>query len=575
MHEQQLLKDIGLAVISATLLGVPFHKLKFPLLLAYLAAGVVLGPHLGFGFISNHESIATLSSIGLILLMFILGLEIEVPKLLRTGPTVLVTGAVQVVTCALLGLAFFWLTGYRGQLGEFDWIYLGFACAMSSTLIVVKILSDNLLLSSMASRITLGILVMQDLMAIGFLAVQPNLNDLHVSALAMSVTRAAALIGFASFAARFLLPWILKRVAHHPELLLLTAMSWCFSMCAAAEHLHLSMEMGALIAGISIASYPYHFDIAAKLGSLRDFFITLFFVSLGLQIPHPTAQILSLTSLIIVFVLVSRFATMFPTLYFMKHGNRASFVPSLNLSQLSEFALVLGALGVAYGHIHEDVLSAMVLATVLTALLSSLVIPKAHSVFHAVNPWLQRLGFKDQILHHMTEEDSNAPAEIVLLGFYREASSLLSELRRCFTSEMLKEIMVVDFNPEAHRELKRLGIRCKYGDVSNLDILTQLRLDQSRMILCTVPDYCLRGTSNLMLLSIIRRLAPNAKVLVTAETIASAREMYEKGADFVFLPRMISAQHLAEVIERLKTGEDAPMREYAREILGQWQEILP
>jgi len=576
VEEHNLLKDVGLSVLGAAALALPAYLLRLPLMLAYLAAGVILGPHLGLSWIKNSHSIETLSEIGLILLMFILGLEIDIRKLLQAGKAVLVNGVTQFVGCALLAVGFFSLLGYRNAEGSYLLVYLAVACSLSSTLIVVKILSDRMELDTFTSRITLGILVLQDMWAIAFLAVQPNLADLQAIVLVKSLGRAVLLVLAGFLIARFILPRLFATIGKQPELMLVAAMAWCFAMCGLAESLHLSLEMGALIAGVSIASFPYHVDIAVKVSALRDFFITLFFVALGLQIPKPTAEVLTLTGAVIAFVLLSRVLTVFPVLHLLKYGNYASLIPAINLSQLSEFALVLAALGVSHNHIGKDVLSAFILAMVATALLSSVLIPRGHAIYRAINPLLEKTQFKDKVV----EEEKTAAGhehapQIVLLGFYREASSLLREMMEEHSENALKHVMVVDFNPEAHKKLREMGVPCEYGDISHSDTLRHLDLSEARILVCTIPDHLLKGTSNLKILRSLKELAPNAKIVVTAEKLDDARAMYQEGAAYVFIPRFVAAQHLADVLEHLRAGTGDAISVQAQSRLGELKEVLP
>lgn len=565
--------DIGKSIVGAAALGLPAYFLKVPLLLAYLAAGVVLGPHLGFGFIQDSESISTLSEIGLVLLMFILGLEIDLRKLLQAGKAVLVNGVTQFVGCAILAVCFFKIFGYGSN--SYDLTYLAVACSLSSTLIVVKILSDQMDLDALPSRITLGILVLQDLWAIAFLAVQPNLSDLNASALLISLSKVGILVASSWFIAKFILPFVFAKAGKVPELMLITAMAWCFLMCGIADYLTLSLEMGALVAGISIASFPYQLDVAAKISSLRDFFITLFFVGLGLQIPKPTGDILALSGLIIIFVLTSRVLTVFPVLHKLRYGNRASLLPALNLSQLSEFSLVLASLGVAYKHISPDFLSAFIIAMTGAALVSSFIIPSAHDIHKFLNPLLQKIGFADHVSSQSEETGHEHHPSVVLLGFFREGSSLLYEMQSRYSQGAIKELLVVDFNPEAHEKLTAQGINCKYGDIGNIDTLRHLHLESAKLIICTIPDLVLKGITNLNLLKQLKQIAPKAHVIVTAEKIGLAREMYAEGADYVFIPRLISAHYLADIVERIQTTGTAGLHDGGMDFIKDRNEVVP
>lgn len=577
MQEVHLLRDIGLAIMGAAALGMLAYFARFPLTLAYIAAGAILGSHFGLGLIKDPESISTIAEIGLVLLLFILGLEIDLRRLMQAGKAVLINGVTQFFGCVILALGYFYLFGFRSGNGRYELVYLAMACSLSSTLVVVKILSDRLELESLTSRVTVGILVIQDVWAIIFLALQPNLSDLSILVLPKSLGGVGALVGVAWLLARYVLPGLFRRVGKMPELMLVLTMSWAFAMCTLADALHLSMEMGALIAGVSIASFPYQTDVVAKVSSLRDFFITLFFVALGLQIPTPSVPVLKLSVAIFFFVQFSRVLTVFPVLYFLHYGNRASLVPSINLSQLSEFALVLAALGLALGHIGPDLVEAFIFSFVATAFVSAITIGRSHKIYRAVNPLLERMGLKDRVSHSGEDgEISGIPhAKIVLLGFSREASSLLHEMMTKHSTKTLQELMVVDFNPEAHHKLKEIGVRCEYGDISHAETLKHLHLEHAKLLVCTIQDHLFKGTSNLKLLNNLKKLAPKARVIVAAETLDSAREMYRDGADYVFLPRIISSHYLGDVISRMLSGGATAIKEGAANYVRNRREVLP
>jgi Kef-type K+ transport system membrane component KefB len=575
------LRDVGLSIVSAGAFGVTVYQLRLPLLLGYLIAGVILGPNIGFGVISSPETISILSEIGLILLMYILGMEIDIKKLMKAGKAVFVNGVTQFLGCAILGLGFFYLIGFRFEPGNFNLIYLAVAGSLSSTLIVVKILSDRVELDTLTSRITLGILVLQDVWAIAFLATQPNLANFQITVLLMSLGKAGILILISALLAKYVLPFLFAKIAKQVELTLVVAMGWCFTIAGIANFLGLSLEMGALVAGISIASFPYHVQIAVKISSLRDFFVTLFFVALGLQIPIPNKEIILLSLAIIAFTFFSRVLTIFPVLYSMKYGNRGSLIPGINLSQVSEFSLVILALGVSYKHIPEYILSSFIIALVCTALISNVMIAKSHEVYRLLNPLLEKIGLKDKIdtLSDNKEESHDDPdkiyAKTIFLGFYREASSFLHEIETRHSKEALKEIMVVDYNPETITKLKSKEIQVHYGDIGHSDTLHHLDLHHAKIIISTIPDSILRGTSNLKLLNSMKEMCPNAKVIVTAETIDGARKLYKAGADYVYIPRIVSAHYLTDILERIESGNSETVKQNAIHFLETRNEIIP
>ncbi|HSS92503.1 MAG TPA: cation:proton antiporter, partial [Candidatus Dormibacteraeota bacterium] len=258
-----LLSSIGICVGAAAILALIGWGLRQPLILAYLLTGVVIGPH-GFNLVTNQASIATVAEIGLILLLFIIGLEIDLKKLASAGAPVLVTGALQVPICIGLGLGFFYLIGVRNAGGHFALIYLAACMSLSSTLVVVKLLYDKHELDTLPGRVTLGVLVIQDMWAVGMLAVQPNLVNPNLLPLAFSLWRGALLVvgGFAI--SKYILPHLFRAVAKAPELVLVSALAWCFFLAGAASFIGLSKEMGALIAGVSLSTFPYNQDVMAK-----------------------------------------------------------------------------------------------------------------------------------------------------------------------------------------------------------------------------------------------------------------------------------------------------------------------
>lgn len=567
MHETTFLRDVGLAVVAAAGFGFLAAQWRVPLMVAYLAAGVLLGDALGLGLITDHQSIETLSSIGLVLLMFILGLEIHIDKLLRAGRAVVIGGLLQVMGSVALVAGLL----YVCHVGD-DWlsaVYLGMAAALSSTLIVVKILSDRMEIDSLPARVTLGILVIQDIAAVLFLAFQPNLGKADLSLVLGSLARVTLLVFVAGLTARKILPRLLARSARFTEVLLLLSLSWCFAISGFARYLGLSAEMGALVAGVTLAAFPYHVDVAARISSLRDFFITLFFVSLGLQVPMPSLTILGQAGLIIALVWLSRAFTLIPGFLLLRYDLRIGILATVNLSQVSEFGLVIASFGVALGHVSQEVVSVVIFAMAGSMALSSFLIPHSHSIYQAVSRVLklQRPGPASSRAHH-------GKPRWFMLGVYKDGSSLFEELKRNHAERLKTDLRVVDFNPVTLSHLKVSGFDAIFGDISHPDTLAQAGLRHAELVMCTLDDIQLKGTTNFALCRMVRRLAPDALLVVTASSIETAKQLYEQGADYVYLPRVVGAYYLADVIDRMTAGEASLIRERANEFLRNRSEIV-
>jgi len=576
MHE--LIRDITLCILFAWMLGLLAHFSRQPLILAYLIAGFCIGPF-GAGWVKSQESISVISELGLIFMLFMIGLEIDLKKIVRAGKVILFAAGGQLLGGCLLGVLFFVGIGLSLGGGHFDAVYLCVACALSSTVIIVKVLYEKRELDTLPGRITLGVLVLQDIFAILFLAVQPSLANLQVSVILLSIGRVAVLVAAALLVSRYVLPRLFHQIARRPELILLGALAWCFLVAETAERLSLSREMGALIAGVSLSTFPYALDVTAKVTTLRDFFITLFFVALGMTIPVPSLSVIGLALMIAAFTVVSRLITTFIPLYLMKQGLRASLLPALNLAQISEFSLVVIQTGIADHHIAPETANAASFAFVVLAVLSTFVMTRSDEITRWMIGPLKRVGLRD-LDHgsgHAEEAHEGGHGEarrIVILGFFRAASALLAEIERQ-APVLLEQITVVDFNPNVYQTLLSRGLHVIYGDISNVDTLLHAGVGKSEMIILSVPDSLLKGATNEKLVRHVRALNPSALIVATADLLADVGELYEAGASYVTVTRLSDAHELFTVIEAAQAGLLADKRAELDQRLGERREVLP
>jgi len=548
MDHSSITTDVALCIVLAWGLAILAQLARQPLILAYLVAGYIIKPG-NLNWVRDQSSIETISGLGLILLLFMIGLEIDLKKMLSAGKLIISAAVGQVVISIATGIAFFLALGFSLSAGKLDALYLAMAAALSSTVIIVKILYEKRELDTLPGRITLGVLVLQDLFAILFLAVQPNLGNPSIQILLLSCAKVVVLIAVVLLASRYLLPPLFRTVARLPELVLVGSLAWCFLVAGFAHMLGLSQEMGALVAGVGISTFPYTLDVVAKVTSIRDFFVTLFFVGLGMSIPAPTPVLLGLGVLTAFFVVFTRFATVFPLLHWMKQGHRASLLPALHLSQISELSLVILALGVKSSHIGVGSSGVIAYAFAILAVFSSYAIVKSDSLVVSLSRLLTRLKIPDLGgTGAESGEGSHARPKILLLGFSWTASSLLEEISRRYP-DRLEELAVIDFNPTVHEELNRRGIRAIYGDISQRDTLLHAGAGTAEVLVCSLPNMVLKGINNLRLVQQLRELNPDAQIIAHAELFGDVSKLYTAGASFVSLPRMIEAAHLCEAIE--------------------------
>jgi Kef-type K+ transport system membrane component KefB len=546
-HDVTLLRDIALGIVFAVAAAHLARLIRQPLILGYIAGGILLGPHLGFGLISSNESIELISEIGLILLLFIIGLEIDLRELRRLGGSMLVLGVSQFGINALLGLAFFAWLGYAGT-GRFDLAYLAVVTSFSSTLIVVKLLRDKFELKVLSGRLTLGILIVQDVWAILFMAVQPNLASPSVMSIASSVAGGVMLVTVAFLISRYVLARLFEVSARRPELVLLSSVSWCFVLSGIAEAMGLSREMGALIAGLSISAFPYGVDVISKITGVRDFFVTLFFVALGMKVAAPSATILGHAVLITAFVFASRFLAVVPGVTLLGHSAYAGVVTALNLAQISEFSLVILTLGAGYGHVSPAVGEVILTAMILTSLISTYVI--------GANDFLARLLLRPFPSRQSTPPaaavvatDGGLPRDLILLGNYRIAQSVL-DLVEQRAPHLKSRITVIDYHAIRGREVLGRGFHWVYGDLAHPEALEHLGLEHARVIVTTISDTFLKGITTRRLVANLRRLAPKAVIVMTGEERIDAEELARGGADHVLIPGELTGERALELLRQ-------------------------
>lgn len=572
----QVIFNIALCVVGASLLGLIAKAARQPLILGHILAGVLIGP-IGLGLIKDHSDIITIAEIGLILLLFMIGLEIDLRKMLESGRMVIVPGLLQFPICLGVGYLMIFLlekAGLRLEPGGFARLYLAIAISISSTMIVVKLLYEKFELDTLAGRITLGILVFQDIWAIIVLAVQPSLSDPNVLGLLRTFGAGGVLVLGAMLMSKFVLPRVFKSAAKLPELMLIISLGWCFlvSLVASLPAVGLSMEMGALIAGVSLATFPYNLDVNSKVLSLRDFFITLFFVSLGMQIPVPDLGMIAVALAVVGVAIVTRAFGVFGVLSALRAGHRISILAALNLSQVSEFALVIVSLGIVHGHVGPTTLSQLIWVFSILAVASTYLIIYNHELQTAIGKLLRTFGW-DEYCQSQEEKCETQDHTIVILGFFRIASAFLDDVAR-LQPDLLKKIKVLDFNPVVKQKLDAMGVACIYGDISHLNTLHHAEIENAEIVLSTIPDPILKGTSNAKIISTIREHCPRAKIFLTAETPSHTLALYEAGADFVIQPSKCAGTSAYYAVETELRGGLEALKEQEVSRTAKRKEIL-
>ena len=587
-----LVQDMGVCLVTAAVLCVICTKLKIPTIAAFLLAGVLVGPVVG-GIVTDKPTIDTIASLGLILLLFMIGLEIDLKKLMASGKTLIITGIFQFPLCIAFGFAIasgLAATGWEVMQGTYVPLYVGFTAAASSTLLVVKMLQEKFQLDTVVGRVALGLLIFQDIWAIIVLAVQPTFEDPKIGPVGLTFLGTGIVLVVSVLLAKYLLPIAFKWIAKVPELMLVAAIGWCFGIGFFGynmetilglfgwkdSHVIVSMEMGALIAGASIATLPYAYDVISKVGIVKDFFITLFFVALGMGIPAPNGVDVIILAVILGAVSMSaRYVIFFPLLYFTGMDRRNSVVASTKLAQVSEFCLVIAYLGLGFGHVTDSFVSSVIFAFVITALITPFFFEMGDKIHDKLGGFLTKIGFK--VPKVVESDDDEEEYALAFLGFHRVASSLLEEMKRK-EPELLKKVLVIDFNVNIHDKIKAYGPTVKYGDVSNPETLHHAGVDKAKVIVCTITDDLLKGTSNKKIVNSLKHIAPEAKIIANAVEFEESKAIYDEGAHYVYLDRIKTAETLLPAVLNAVHGKLEDHRKTREETHGNWhdrKEVFP
>ncbi|MCE9599887.1 MAG: cation:proton antiporter [Spirochaetia bacterium] len=550
MEHGTLLKDIALGIMFAVGSAILARFIRQPLLLGYVGGGILLSHHMGLSLVKSEESIEIISEMGLIFLLFIIGLEINLRELARMGKSMLVLGISQFALSVGIGLlALQFLGGFIGS-SKFGLLYLAVASSLSSTLIVVKLLQDKFEVKTLGGRLTIGILVFQDIWAILFMGLQPNLEKPDPLTVGRSVGAVVVLIALAFVISKYLLSRLFAWASRTPELILLSSIAWCFLVSGGAQMLGLSMEMGALIAGVSIAAFPYGNDVISKLGGVRDFFVTLFFVALGMKIPVPDAATIGISAFLLVYIFANRILTIVPVSIALGNGLRAGFITALNLSQISEFSLVILALGVGYKHIDPGLASLVLTAMIITSVVSTYVIKFNDRIASFLIGFFARTGLRDTPAAATGDSHGHGEAEIVVLGYFRIARAFLDRLKSKHPA-WTKRTLIVDYNAALSKKLKDDGFHWAYGDLSHPETLIHSGIENASVIICTISDTFLKGITTRRLLQNLKQLAPGARIVMVGEEESDRSDLMALGAHHVVVAGEVAGNDLFASVQAI------------------------
>lgn len=539
----------GLMAIVGVL-GALALLLRQPLVVAFLVAGIVGGPAV-LGLVEHTEELDLLAELGIAILLFLVGLKLDLGIVRALGPVALLAGVVQVLFTAGVGVVLARLLGWPWAASG----YIALALSFSSTIIIVKLLSDRREIDALHGRLAVGILILQDVVVILALILLPSLDaggggaSRVLSQVGVMALWALLAGGLLAAVARWAIPPIAHHLARSTELLLLAAIAWAVGLAAAADALGFSKEVGAFVAGVSLASSPFHNAIGTRLVPLRDFLLVFFFISLGAtleldRLPGVLVPAMAFS----LFVLVGKPLVIMAILGVLGYRKRTGFYAGFTLGQISEFSLILGAMGVALGHIDPEALALLTLVALVTIALSTYTIANLGWLYERLAPRLEAFERPNPTREDERQDAWPVAPDVVLIGVGRYGG----RIGRRLTERGLR-VFAVDFDPQALRAWTSEGRVGQYGDATDPELCGSLPLRTARLVVCSSPDE----RTNRTLLEALRQAGYRGRYAATAHHPREARALRRLGVDLVLEPFANAADEAADRLEPL-AGKGTP-----------------
>ena len=519
--------ELAAILIIAALVGLVGRVLKQPLIVAFIGVGILVGPW-GLDLLESIEQVHLLAELGIAILLFAIGLKLDVKLIRSTGKVAMLTGIGQVLFTSFFGYLIAIALGFTVMTA----VYVAVALTFSSTIIIVKLLSDKKEIDSLHGQISIGFLIVQDIvvvLAMIFLSAlgAETINN-HVYDIALVIFKGLAMLGAVGLMMRFVLPRIVKAMVHSQELLILFSISWALLLAAVGDSLGFSKEVGAFLAGISLASNDYREIIIGKLTTLRDFLLLFFFVTLGAGLDLTLIGDQVRPALIFsFFVLIGNPLIVLVIMGLMGYRKRTSFLCGLAVAQISEFSLILAALGLQLGHIDEETMGLITLVGLITIGISTYMILYSHQIFEVISPFLGIFEKKDPYRELKVKQMEKSHYDVIIIGLGRYGNNIAKSLERTGRS-----IIGVDFDPGAVNKWQESGRAAQLGDAEDPDLPELLPITNTKVVISTLADYEI----NIHLLKILKHHNFKGRIVLTQHHTDHARELVDAGANLILFP---------------------------------------
>ena len=535
--------EIAAILGLATLAGIIGQRLRQPLIIMFLATGILAGPSV-LGIIRSYEQIELLADIGISVLLFIVGLKLDLNLIRTTGPVALATGLGQIVFTSIIGFTIAILIG----IAPLNAAYVAVALTFSSTIIIVKLLSEKKEIDSLHGQIAIGFLIVQDIAAIlalvgltTFGSSIANEETAYISILLLGF-KGLVLLGGVAIVMKYIIPYLAKQLAQSMELLTLFAIAWAVFLGAGSELLGFSKEVGAFLAGVSLASTEYRDSIGGRLTSIRDFLLLFFFISLGARLDWSTVSTQIGASLVLsTFVLIGNPLIVLVIMGLMGYRRRTGFLAGLTVAQISEFSLIVAALGLNMGHISNETMGLITLVGVITIFTSTYMILYSGQLYNLLSKPLKIFEkhnpYREAAID--TLKDGFGSVDIILVGLGNYGSGLMEYLLR-----RNKKIVGVDFDPGALEKWRKKGVPVIYGDIANQELYDQLPLNSAQWVISTIRSQ----EMNMSMINNLKAKNYGNRLALTATSNDEAQVFEQTGAHLVFRPFIDASERAADTL---------------------------
>lgn len=545
---QSSFAEIAVLLVLAATVGFLGMLLRQPLIVSFLAVGLISGPSL-LDLVHSEEQIELLSELGIAILLFLVGIKLDVKLIRSIGGVSILTGLGQVAFTSLVG----YFIGLAIGLDHITSLYVAIALTFSSTIIIVKLLSDKREIDSLHGQIALGFLIVQDLVvvmamialaAIGIGIEQGDASGTSIMHVALS---GLGLLVFVIVFVRYIANPLTDQLAKASELLVIYAIAQATLFAAIGDQVGLGKEVGGLLAGVSLASTPYRESIAARLAPLRDFLLLFFFIALGasldlslLSAHIPGAIIFS------AFVLIGNPLIVLAIMGAMGYSKRTAFLAGLTVAQISEFSLIFVAMGISLGHIQQDILGLVTLVGIVTIAASTYMITYSHQLYAFFEPVLSVFERANTPREQPTKYPPGDYYQVVILGLGRLGTAIATRLG----NNGIK-VLGLDFNPSVIKRCRSLGLDIEYGDITDADFMAELPLGRASWIVSTIPQHHTGLAFEDIIKTIMQLTQPtgfNGKFAAMSHNKAETEELERLGVDLVLEPFQDAADRATELL---------------------------